>query len=185
METVNHQLGQHLRQHRLEKGWSLDQTAAATGVSKAMLGQIERGESSPTIATLWKIATGLHISFSALTSNLSTLSASLEPQTSERTPVPAANPDIQVSTLFPFDPAVGFEVMTLTLQPNSQSLSDPHDAHVIEHCIVVTGTLDILLNGTWTSVPAGQALRFAADQPHGYRNSGQVPTIFHDIIRYA
>ncbi len=45
---------------------SLDNVANMTGVSKSMLGQIERGESSPTVATLWKIATGLHISFTAL-----------------------------------------------------------------------------------------------------------------------
>lgn len=40
-----------------------------TGVSKAMLGQIERGESSPTVTTLWKIATGLQVSFSSLLHN--------------------------------------------------------------------------------------------------------------------
>lgn len=48
---------------------SLDATAQLTGVSKAMLGQIERGESSPTIATLWKIASGLEASFSAFFAN--------------------------------------------------------------------------------------------------------------------
>ena len=54
-------LGDTLRALRKTRGWSLDQTAAATGVSKAMLGQIERGESSPTVATLWKLAGGLHV----------------------------------------------------------------------------------------------------------------------------
>lgn len=52
----------HLRQQR---GWSLSRLAEETGVSKAMLGQIERNESSPTVATLWKIATGLNVPFSA------------------------------------------------------------------------------------------------------------------------
>ena len=51
----------HLRQQR---GWSLSRLAEETGVSKAMLGQIERNESSPTVATLWKIATGLNVPFS-------------------------------------------------------------------------------------------------------------------------
>lgn len=48
-----------LKTLRKERGWSLDKTAQETGVSKAMLGQIERAESSPTIATLWKIASAL------------------------------------------------------------------------------------------------------------------------------
>lgn len=55
-----------LKSIRSDLGWSLDQTATRTGVSKAMLGQIERGESTPTVATLWKIATGLGVPMTAL-----------------------------------------------------------------------------------------------------------------------
>ena len=55
-----------LKQLRGDMGLSLDKAATLTGVSKAMLGQIERQESSPTIATLWQIATGLNASFSSL-----------------------------------------------------------------------------------------------------------------------
>lgn len=45
----------HFKELRRERGWSLDKTALETGVSKAMLGQIEREESSPSIATLMTI----------------------------------------------------------------------------------------------------------------------------------
>ena len=62
----NHQVSKKLRSVRREKGWSLDVTAKKTNVSKAMLGQIERGESSPTITTLWKLAVGFELPFSAL-----------------------------------------------------------------------------------------------------------------------
>ena len=55
-----------LRALRTGRAWSLDRAAQETGVSKAMLGQIERGESSPTIATLWKIASGFNTSLSSL-----------------------------------------------------------------------------------------------------------------------
>ncbi|MFY0664377.1 MAG: helix-turn-helix transcriptional regulator [Natronospirillum sp.] len=184
MKNVNQKLGNQLRQLRLEKDWSLDQAALQTGVSKAMLGQIERGESSPTIATLWKIATGLHISFSTLTQSLTPMGEQHVRSSANAERIPAADTDIHVTTLFPFDPNLGFEVMSLLLQPGSQSLSEPHDAQVIEHCIVVSGTLDILLTDTWVTLQAGEALRFAADQPHGYRNSGTAPTFFHDIIHY-
>ena len=55
-----------LRDVRAAAGLSLSKVAEMTGVSKAMLGQIERGESSPTIATLWKIAKGFQLPLSAL-----------------------------------------------------------------------------------------------------------------------
>ncbi|WP_370205990.1 helix-turn-helix domain-containing protein, partial [Pararhodobacter marinus] len=52
-------VGANLRRARGAAGLSLAQVSALTGVSKAMLGQIERGESSPTLATLWKLCKGL------------------------------------------------------------------------------------------------------------------------------
>ena len=54
-------VGQNLRRLRNGLGLSLDEASKLTGVSKAMLGQIERGESSPTISTLWKISSGLKV----------------------------------------------------------------------------------------------------------------------------
>lgn len=66
MADFQQHLSSALRQLRQANGWSLTLTAERTGVSKAMLGQIERGESSPTVATLWKIATGFNVPFSFL-----------------------------------------------------------------------------------------------------------------------
>ena len=65
MENIYKHIATTLKELRQQKGWSLDKAALATGVSKAMLGQIEREESSPTIATLWKIASGFNTSFSS------------------------------------------------------------------------------------------------------------------------
>lgn len=48
MKELTRHIGNQLKNVRRERGWSLSQTAEQTGVSKAMLGQIERGESSPT-----------------------------------------------------------------------------------------------------------------------------------------
>ena len=59
-------IGIVLKRVRTERGLTLEGTSELTGVSKAMLGQIERGESNPTISTLWKISTGLKLSFSEL-----------------------------------------------------------------------------------------------------------------------
>ena len=68
MENLARFLSTTLKQLRQQRGWSLSRLAEATGVSKAMLGQIERNESSPTVATLWKIATGLNVPFSTFIS---------------------------------------------------------------------------------------------------------------------
>ena len=62
---LTHYLASTLKNLRQARGWSLSRLADETGVSKAMLGQIERNESSPTVATLCKIATGLNVPFSS------------------------------------------------------------------------------------------------------------------------
>ena len=63
MESFN--IGKHLKNIRQNRELSLNEAAEMTGVSKPMLGQIERGQSSPTITTLWKIATGLKVPLSS------------------------------------------------------------------------------------------------------------------------
>ena len=54
MDNLN--IGKKLKIARQSRNMTLDELAEVTGVSKPMLGQIERGQSSPTVTTLWKIA---------------------------------------------------------------------------------------------------------------------------------
>lgn len=58
---VSQVVGTNLREVRRAQGYSLDTLAAASGVSRAMLGQIETGKSVPTITVLWKVATALGV----------------------------------------------------------------------------------------------------------------------------
>src|SRR5438067_6275688 len=59
-------VGKNLRRLRTDRGLSLEQLAKLSGVSRSMLGQIELGQSAPTINVLWKIAQALDEPFSAL-----------------------------------------------------------------------------------------------------------------------
>jgi transcriptional regulator with XRE-family HTH domain len=176
-------LGDTLRALRKTRGWSLDQTAAATGVSKAMLGQIERGESSPTVATLWKLAGGLHISLSQLLEPPPTPPDTLLRDAASLRRQPASDAML-VAPLFPYDPAVGFELFELTLPPGYQRQADAHVAGVIEYVLVIAGEMEVWADGQWRALRPGQALRFAADREHGYRNAGAAPAVFHNVIHY-
>src|SRR5262245_63316478 len=59
-------LAVNLRRLRTRKGFSLERLARASGVSRAMLGQIELAQSAPTINVLWRIASALHTPVNAL-----------------------------------------------------------------------------------------------------------------------
>ncbi|MFM5819471.1 helix-turn-helix domain-containing protein [Aeromonas sanarellii] len=184
MQEMSRYLAQRLKGLRAERGWSLDAAARETGVSKAMLGQIERGESSPTVATLWKIATGFRVSFSSfIEPTPDALDETLYRVADDIRQQPAGE-GMQVAPLFPYEGRFGFELFELTLLPGYQRESEPHEHGVTEHVIVISGTMEVLVDGEWRSLDQGEAVRFSADRPHGYRNLGIAPAIFHNLIHY-
>ncbi|UXY13223.1 XRE family transcriptional regulator [Kosakonia sp. ML.JS2a] len=164
-----------LKNLRQDRGWSLSRLAEETGVSKAMLGQIERSESSPTVSTLWKIATGLNVPFSTF----------IAPPERE-TPL-AYDPDSQamvITPIFPWDEHLHFDMFSITLAPGALSESTPHEKGVIEHVVVLSGALDMCINGQWKTLTAGSGVRFAGDEAHAYRNSTLQTAHFQSLIHY-
>jgi transcriptional regulator with XRE-family HTH domain len=184
MEDINKHVSMTLKMLRQEKGWSLDKASQETGVSKAMLGQIEREESSPTIATLWKIASGFRTSFSSFIEDIHTdfnqpllrggLVKQLHPEDKK----------IRVLPLFPFDNELHVEIFVIELLPGCEHISPSHKDGVIEHVIVVQGSMEVLVNGVWQQLHKGDGLRFNANQTHGYRNITSEIASFHDVIHY-
>lgn len=167
----DHKIQINLKAIRKDAGLSLSATEALTGVSKAMLGQIERGESSPTIATLWKLSKGFKLPLSAFI----TEPPSVEHQFTE---------SISVQTLFPFDQTLRSETFIVGLAPGLTHNSAAHRAGVIEDIFAIDGDVDVLFDGAWQHIPKGSALRFAADQPHAYRNLGPFSVHIHNTIHY-
>ena len=178
MEILN-RIAATLKAIRKERGWSLDNAAQETGVSKAMLGQIERAESSPTISTLWKIATGFNVPFSLFIAE--------GPVEQGSGPTKALYPKddkIKILPIFPYDKKLKCEMFFIELLPGCEHISPPHQPTVVEHVLVVEGTMEVFINSEWKLLTKGQGLRFDAGQTHGYRNfSGQSSSIY-DIIHY-
>lgn len=189
MKDLNKHISLILKGLRKKQGWSLDKAAEKTGVSKAMLGQIERGESSPTIATLWRIASGFNTSFSSFIENKDLNFEEPVYRAGETKQIHPSDEKIRVMPLFPFDPQLNFEVFMIEILPGCEHLSPAHQPGVIEHVIVIEGTMEVLVNGLWNTLHKDQGLRFQADQPHGYRHvsSPDEPakmTRFYDIVHY-
>jgi len=64
--AIDAHLASRIAAARHALGWTLEQLAAASGVSRAMISRIERGESSPTAAVLGRLAAGLGVTLSSL-----------------------------------------------------------------------------------------------------------------------
>lgn len=169
------EIANHLKSERKKKGLSLDATSKLTGVSKAMLGQIEREESSPTISTLWKIASGLGTSFSSFFASDPSL------YSGERT-FPD-DPRMKMNTVFSYMADSRMEMFEITLTAHHQQMSSPHGAGVIEHVIVLHGQLSVFFDNQWHHLNSGDSIRFYSDQPHGYEAITETAS-FQNIVCY-
>lgn len=184
VKNLTSKISTTLKALRHQRGWSLDATSQRTGVSKAMLGQIEREESCPTIATLWKIASGFNVSFSSFVDDLEHNQSGFIHRKQVLHPMHKQDDKIKIMPIFPFDEHLQFEIFIIKLLPGCSHLSLPHQKGVVEHVIVVNGTMEVFIDHSWHKVDKNEGLRFAADQPHGYRNLSDTPSLFHDIIHY-
>lgn len=169
MEQINQNIGKNIKRIRNERGLSLEKTAEITGVSKTMLGQIERGESNPTVTTVWKIANGLRLSFSSLISQ--ERSAVTVIRKNEIEPINENNGQYRVYPLIPFQPEKQFEVFSITLEPGCAHISEPHNAGVEETIFVNEGTVEIEVDGQKHVVDQEDVIVFEAGSNHVYRNS--------------
>ncbi len=172
----NAQISAKLRSVRRQKGWSLDATSEKTNVSKAMLGQIERGESSPTVTTLWKLASGFGLPFSALVPDDD------DPRQGQKRIFSSDN-EMEVTPIFPNKDGINLEVFRIRLLGPREQKSEAHRANSVEHIVVLEGSMKVFCNKKWHYLDRDDSLRFQADQPHRYAAISET-VIFHDIIYY-
>ncbi|QJW45106.1 helix-turn-helix transcriptional regulator [bacterium BFN5] len=183
MENISLVIGHNLMQLRKNRKLSLDKLAALTGVSKAMLGQIERGESNPTVATLWKIAIGLHVSFSELIVEKKSPVELI--RHTQINPLDDAVDGLKAFPLFPFEQDRKFEIFTINLEPGSSHSSSPHDIGTEEYLIVSSGCIQVTVDSTTYEMYTGDAMRFQANKAHTYCNTTKQVACFQNIIYYG
>lgn len=177
-------LGANLRRLRSRRNLSLEKLAQLSGVSRAMLGQIELGQSAPTVNVLWKIGTALEVPFSALITSRPT--ASVHVMRADQAKHLASSDGSFVSrALFPFDEPRRVEFYELRLAPGGVERADPHPPGTVENLVVSRGSVEIETGGTVHALGPGDAVVFEADTPHAYRNPGDAEAQLYLVMTYA
>ncbi len=180
VEEITRIIGKNIKQLRDDKGLSLDKLSNLTDVSKSMLGQIERAESSPSINVLWKIATGLKIPLGVL----------LEEEKDEFFKVPVrkaitADDDKYVCyPTFDFNQDQNFEMFRVELE--SQGFLDgvPLVKGALEYITVFTGTLTLYFGDQIIDLSRGESLCFDASLKHKYSNETLIKTEYSMMLYY-
>ncbi len=171
MDQSNNAISKNLKEIRDRRNLSFDQLSRCTGVSKSMLRQIETGKSNPTISTMWKIANGLHLSFTALLQNQST-EAHVRDFT-EADPLYGDEHHYRVYPLVTFDPRQPFEMYYFELDSGAVFDAEPHQGGVKEYIFLFTGTITIQAGEQLFSMESGSFVEFKADCIHRYSASSE------------
>ena len=177
-------VGKNLKRLRTERGLSLEKLAQSSGVSRAMLGQVELGQSAPTINVLWKMARALDVPFSALiTSSASSGAKVLRSEAAKR--LMSSDGSFQSRALFPFDEPRRVEFYELKLAPKGAEKAEAHAAGTTENLVVARGSVEIVIGTEKHELETGDAILFEADQPHVYRNAGSSEAVLYLVMTYA
>lgn len=177
-------VGANLRRLRTRRGLSLERLAQVSGVSRAMLGQIELGQSAPTINVLWKIARALEVTFSALISTR-TQAGALVLRAADSKLLTSKDRSFSSRALFPFDEPRRVEFYELRLAGGCVEDADAHPPGTTENLVVTAGTVEIDAGGDTHRLEAGDSILFEADTPHAYRNPGQSESVMYLVMTYA
>lgn len=183
LKPINLILANNLKMLREQRKLSLDKVAEMTGISKTMLGQIERGESSPSITTVWKIANGLKLSFSSLINepHSGTVVVSRE----EVQALVEDNGRIRIFPYFPYEDGRRFEMYSLEMEHGGYLSAEAHIEGTEEFITVFDGEVTIRVDHEEYTVKQGESIRFKADKPHVYHNSGNTLNRLSMVIHYS
>jgi transcriptional regulator with XRE-family HTH domain len=171
--TADGAVGARVKSLREAMDLSLRDLAERSGVSAPMLSQVERGETSPTLAVAEKIAAGLDLSLSQLLrldeDRHVVVVRGGEGRTRRRRghrveeltpPLPGQRADVSVHTLGPG---------AATGAPDDPPIHEPGSR---ETTVVIEGTAELFIDGQRHELHEGDSVTFDADLPHHFENNG-------------
>jgi transcriptional regulator with XRE-family HTH domain len=167
-------LGSRLKELREKRGVSLRELSRLSGLSANTLSMIERGQSSPSVSTLYRLVDALNVPISAVFQN--------EPQR-EAVVFRSASERAQVPFLLGVWEGLGGEAFVGNVQPfmlnlesgaNSGQHGIVHTGH--EFVICLQGELEYEIGDQHFLLKAGDSLLFAARLEHRWQNAGDVTT---------
>jgi len=182
---LNEILGPNLRRLRVKRGLSLERLARASGVSRAMLSQIELGQSAPTINVLWKVARAMNVAFSTLLAQAEKASSAVLLERARAKRLASDDGRFSSRALFPIDVEHKAEFYELRLAAGAVEHAEPHPPGTTENLVVAAGRLALEVGQEKLVLGEGDAVYFVADVLHSYANPGSSEAVMYLVMTYV
>ena len=184
MDEINVHVAERLRRLRAAGGLSLQDLARRSGVSRAMLSQIETLKTNPTIAVLWKIADGLGVTFAELLGTPAAPPVRLE-RAADAHYLFSGDRKLRSRPMLANVPGHAVELYELRLEPAGVEEAAAHPPGSFEQILVNAGRLRLGFGSESYDLGPGDALLFPADRPHRYETVGRRAFVGLSLILYG
>lgn len=179
------QIGSNIQRIRKEQGLTLDGLAERSGVSKAMLSQIESDKVNPTVLTIWKIARGLEIELDAI------LKGGWEParkfsvtRAQDAAVLDTADNGPHIRVYSPLSMAEDLELYVLTFEPGTELVSGAHAPRTEEYLIVLEGRIRVEAGDKSAELDTGDFIIYHCDVDHVIENPFDGPARIQMVVRF-
>jgi transcriptional regulator with XRE-family HTH domain len=154
-----------IRSYRLRRNLTLAQLSELSGISIGHLSRLENGGRTPTVRLLLQLARALGVSLGALVGESPEENTVYVSRSGNRHTIAAGDTSLQSLS----DPALRWlQAVEMSLLPGR--LGEPA-AHAGEEWVyVLSGEIEVEVNGSASALAAGDAVHFRADIPHALRN---------------
>ena len=177
-DDILSRLPARLRQARRDKGLSLEAVARLSGVSRSMVSQIERGESSPTIATLWNLTRALQVDFAGLLEHGEAADRIAVLRQAEVPQIDNMGEGCCIRILSPPEEAGKHEVYDIRFTAGGNLVSQPHRRGAEESLTVLEGRVRVSSGTAEELLAEGDTGRYAADTDHAIAAEGGPARVF-------
>lgn len=173
-------IAQNVKRLREERNWSQGQLAEKAGTSKVIISQIEKGDSNPTINTIWKLAKAFSLHYTSL----------LDPPEAKAVHVRKADvsemkeENYHVFSYYPESRERNFEVYQFEVDPHGEYTSMGHSTKSYEYIMMTGGELTVKIDDKQYTLKNDDALCFEAAASHTYINDKDIPAKAWMIIHY-
>lgn len=174
-DDISMRLAQRLKTARQSRSLSLEALENLSGVSRSMISQIERAESSPTVATLWNLTQALKVDFSGLLDSGPTERSPIkEVVRADQTPViDSKGHGCKIRILSAPEQVGGTEIYDLEFSASGLLESEAHRSGCVENLTVFSGKLIVTSDGVTETIEKGDTIRYVADRPHSIKAKGR------------
>lgn len=174
-QVITGQLGKTIQRLRKAYNLSLSELSEQSGVAKSIISQIERNETNPTLATVWRLSQALDMSVERVLAS-SEDAPFVEKLSRADTPLLVSDDGLcRLSIIGWIKTVEWLQYYDFHAEPGGELDSDGHQRGAIECLSVLDGALDVDVAGAVETVKAGETLRYRCDRRHVIRNTGTVP----------